>query len=201
MSTSEAILALETRGPKPTLISQELWIILNSPANVYVTDPDGKHIGTNPLTGEVVNEIEGATYTGPGTEPQEIKIPYPLKGRYDVQLVGTGTGTYTLTIKGVSSGMEVSSETIQGDITQGEIQETDLVLTSIVGELDLYVEEVALLGDMDKDGDVDYDDYALFRTAYGSCEGDANFNPDADLDADRCVTINDLRVLRTLVTR
>jgi hypothetical protein len=55
------------------------------------------------------------------------------------------------------------------------------------------------IGDLDLDFDVDYHDYLVFRTAYGSCEGDANFLPAADLDGDGCVTINDYRILRTLI--
>ena len=54
-------------------------------------------------------------------------------------------------------------------------------------------------GDLDCDRDVDYDDYLIFRTAYGSCRGDDNFLPAADLDGDGCVTINDYRIFRTLI--
>ena len=54
-------------------------------------------------------------------------------------------------------------------------------------------------GDLDGDSDVDYDDYLIFRTAYGSCSGDENFLPGADLDSDGCVTINDYRILRILM--
>jgi PKD repeat protein len=56
----------------------------------------------------------------------------------------------------------------------------------------------SISGDLDGDGDVDYGDYLLFRTAYGSCEGDANYMSGADLDGDNCVSINDYRILRTL---
>ncbi len=52
--------------------------------------------------------------------------------------------------------------------------------------------------DLNGDGVVDGDDYSVFKTAFGSCEGDANFIPGADLDGDGCITINDLRRLRTL---
>jgi hypothetical protein len=54
-------------------------------------------------------------------------------------------------------------------------------------------------GDLDGDGDVDYNDYLSFRAAYGACNGDSNFNPAADLDNDDCVTINDYRILRSLM--
>jgi len=64
----------------------------------------------------------------------------------------------------------------------------------------LLLGPIPLKGDLDGDGDVDYDDYLIFRTAYGSCSGDDNFIPTADLDGDTCVTINDYRILRTLIT-
>ncbi len=54
-------------------------------------------------------------------------------------------------------------------------------------------------GDLDSDGDVDYNDYLIFRTAYRSCTGDTNFIPGADLDGDGCVTINDYRIFRSLI--
>jgi hypothetical protein len=57
----------------------------------------------------------------------------------------------------------------------------------------------AVPGDLDGDGDVDYDDYLIFRTTYGVCEGNEKFIPKADLDTDGCVTINDYRILRTLI--
>ena len=59
--------------------------------------------------------------------------------------------------------------------------------------------EAGIPGDLDGDDDVDYDDYLIFRTAYGSCEGDPNFLTGADLDGDDCVTINDYRILRSLI--
>lgn len=58
---------------------------------------------------------------------------------------------------------------------------------------------VGLHGDLDGDADIDRDDYSIFSSAYGSCDGDANFIPGADLDRDGCVTINDYRIFRTLL--
>jgi parallel beta-helix repeat protein len=76
--------------------------------------------------------------------------------------------------------------------------------THEIGPIEEVVPEIGFAvvrqpGDLDGDGDVDYDDYLLFRTAYGSCSGDGNFIPEADLDGDGCVTINDYRILRTLM--
>ncbi len=58
----------------------------------------------------------------------------------------------------------------------------------------------AIPGDLDGDKDVDDDDYTIFRTAYGSCNGDDNFISAADLDDDGCITINDYRILRSLIS-
>ena len=57
-------------------------------------------------------------------------------------------------------------------------------------------------GDLDLDCDVDYDDYLIWRTAYGSCVFNgtsANYMEKADLDGDGCVTVNDYRIFRTLL--
>jgi len=92
---------------------------LASPANLLVTAPDGLRVGYDPSTGTVVNEIEGATYSGPGTEPQMITIPYPLPGVYIVDIIGTGMGTYTLTMEFVAPDGSITTGTYTGEIVQG----------------------------------------------------------------------------------
>ena len=46
-------------------------------------------------------------------------------------------------------------------------------------------------GDLDLDGDVDADDFALFLGAFGSCMGDPNYLDLADFDGDGCITLAD----------
>lgn len=50
-------------------------------------------------------------------------------------------------------------------------------------------------GDVDGDGDVDLSDLAALLGSFGSCAGDANFNPSADFDGNGCVELSDLAVL------
>jgi hypothetical protein len=54
-------------------------------------------------------------------------------------------------------------------------------------------------GDLNGDGKVDQADVVLFQQAYGSVRGDPNYNPDADFDGDGRVTVNDLRILRSIL--
>lgn len=49
-------------------------------------------------------------------------------------------------------------------------------------------------GDLDHDGDIDGNDFALFLQAFGSSSGQPAFNPDADLDNDGSVTLVDYQL-------
>ena len=64
-----------------------------------IVDPQGNRVGFDYVSGEIVNEILGALYNGPDTEPQLISISEPLNGDYTILLSGTGTGTYSLTVE------------------------------------------------------------------------------------------------------
>lgn len=100
-----------------------LRITAHSPVNILVTDPSGARVGYDPATGEVVNEIPGAMYSGPGTEPQIITIPSPLPGVYIIDRYGIGTGPYTIAIESVASdGTVIHSETWTGTASPGELE-------------------------------------------------------------------------------
>jgi hypothetical protein len=103
-----------------TRVNQGAVFTLHSPANLYVTDAQGRHTGVDPVTGQVVLEIPGSEYSGPGTEPQTISIPDATEGDYSVQLVGTGTGNYHLDILGADQGGELRSTVLGDTISTGE---------------------------------------------------------------------------------
>lgn len=50
-------------------------------------------------------------------------------------------------------------------------------------------------GNLNDDGLIDLTDLAELLTAYGACEGDANFLPEADINNDKCVELTDLAYL------
>ena len=105
-----------------------LRITADSPVNIRVTDLNGLQVGYDPVSGTII-EILGATYSGPGTEPQEITIPNPAVGTYRVDAFGTGTGAYTITMESFASdGALVDSEVWTGIAEPGEqyTQEVEL---------------------------------------------------------------------------
>jgi parallel beta-helix repeat protein len=79
-----------------TVVPSRLKVSLYSPANLLITDPSGRRIGADPATGQSVNEIPGAFYSGPDAEPEQIIIPNPIIGSYSIALKGTTSGCYTL---------------------------------------------------------------------------------------------------------
>ncbi len=46
-------------------------------------------------------------------------------------------------------------------------------------------------GDIDGDGDVDMDDFYLWEEAYGTHDGDSDYNPIADLNYDGIINFDD----------
>jgi hypothetical protein len=79
----------------------------HSPINLLVTDPIGRQVGYDPISHSVVNEIPYATYSGPGSEPQEIVIPNSINGTYEVDAIGTDTGPYTISVESLDSNSSV----------------------------------------------------------------------------------------------
>ncbi len=53
-----------------------------------------------------------------------------------------------------------------------------------------------ICGDIDNDQDVDINDYWMFVSAFGACVGSPNYNAEADLDGDGCVTLVDYQAWR-----
>lgn len=112
-----------------------------SPIDIQIVSPSGKRIGKDFETGEVVNEINGAFYTGYRTDNEFVTIPNPEDGEYRILTQGTGSGDYrieatkitedpdtgeakesTATLHGTTSPsvQEEQSITIENDTVRGE---------------------------------------------------------------------------------
>lgn len=97
-----------------------LLIQLLSPIDMVITTPDGKRMGKNFETGEEYNEIPGAFYSGYQGSEEYITIPNPLDGEYKVEVQGTGSGKYGVTVSNISDN-NVSESNFTGQ-TAPELQ-------------------------------------------------------------------------------
>jgi len=95
--------------------------VLGSPADLFVVDPEGRGVGFDFVSQQVVNEIPSAVYSGQGTDPQVIWIQNNLLGEYDVYVIGTETGPYDLTIDFSEHGASVDTQEITGETVEGAV--------------------------------------------------------------------------------
>ncbi|MDH5389815.1 MAG: hypothetical protein OEX10_01490 [Candidatus Bathyarchaeota archaeon] len=121
-------LDLQTKTDELQVTPEAFMATMFSPANLYVTDPENKHIGADPTTGEYVNEISGAFYSGLGSHPQRIVIPDPLDGVYDIKVIGTSTGEYTLVVE-LATVEQTTTHSYTGNISVGQILESQATMS------------------------------------------------------------------------
>jgi hypothetical protein len=112
---------------EPVLASMS--ILVASPADVLVKDPQGHRIGYDFKSGSTLSEISNATYSGPGTEPQVVVISNPLIGTYSITLAGRESGTYELAIE-YDTAEQTVIQSFTGVISQAESREYSAVLSS-----------------------------------------------------------------------
>jgi len=102
-----------------------------SPIDIQVVAPDGKRTGKNFETGEIINEITGAFYSGFDTDNEFLTIPNPVDGEYKVLTQGTENGTYKIEAKKIAENTEtgIASEStakIEGAATTGQEEEKEV---------------------------------------------------------------------------
>jgi len=98
-----------------------LVFLVWSPADVLVTDPLGRSVGYDPATGQIVNEIPGAFYTGNGSDEEFVIIPGDLEGDYTVTASGTGTGLYAISAHRVDGTGVQDIGIVSGTIAPGQV--------------------------------------------------------------------------------
>src|SRR3989344_7950462 len=87
----------------PDILNLKLIIIkILSPADLLVIAPYGKKIGKDFATGQEINEIPNAFYTGFTTNTEYVTILNPLDGEYKILNQGTGSGAYTVETEYIS---------------------------------------------------------------------------------------------------
>jgi hypothetical protein len=86
----------------------------NTPADLLVVNPRGERTGFDPATRAAIAQIRQASYdsappstqTDEDPEPESLERKFmlvtPAEGRYEVDVVGHGTGRYTLEVRMVA---------------------------------------------------------------------------------------------------
>ncbi|MFY9462322.1 MAG: PQQ-binding-like beta-propeller repeat protein [Candidatus Sungiibacteriota bacterium] len=131
-NASREIVEILTGQPPTTVVTispikKLLSIFGLSPIDILVTAPDGKRIGKDFATGQEVNEIDGAFYTGFNTPNENISIPNPLDGEYKVKTQGTGSGSYTVAADYMTDDISVAKD-FTAQTLPGLVTEVDLTL-------------------------------------------------------------------------
>ncbi|MFZ2303486.1 MAG: YncE family protein [Minisyncoccia bacterium] len=138
-STANIFTYLDT----PKLVANSMHIALASPAELLITDPQGRKLGKDPVTGTVYNEIPNAIYMNDGPivtsdidldqsqihETKEISIETPVDGNYQLQVIGTGTGSYTLDSLAYDYNGDSHSQTLAGNTQPAFVDEYSLNFT------------------------------------------------------------------------
>lgn len=119
-------------GPEYTVIDPSgVTIRLHSPAELLVTDPQGRRLGVDPSLGQRYQEIPSSYYqdisladleTGEAGEiTKELTFGTPLDGEYVLDVIGTGSGTYAVEIDAVDEAMNDSLRVVEDiPVTMGE---------------------------------------------------------------------------------
>ncbi len=128
------------------LRAASVMVVAHSPINLLVTDPNCRRIGYDPISQSVINEIPGATYSGPGSEPQNISIPNSINGTYIVNAIGTASGPYTIHMDSLDvNGSVIDGDTMQGTAIPGVQREEEIRLDPdgiMILQHDLEVESI-----------------------------------------------------------
>jgi alpha-tubulin suppressor-like RCC1 family protein len=140
-----------------------------SPANLYVTDPMGRHVGVDPLSGITVNEVPGAFFSGPNSYPQFISLA-DAEGPWGVSAIGTGTGAYTLQVASYGSESDVITQAA-GSTVPGQMDSFVAVGTAPGAAVQLMV-------DTDHDGMPD--SFELAHPCLNSSAADGTTDADGD---------------------
>jgi PKD repeat protein len=105
-----------------------------SPVETVGVDPDGRKVGYDVATGTVVTDVAGSSYlpqpvwadpTGvlPTRPPGRLlTIPHAVSGRYRFQMIATGDGPFTLSVRARNAGGDlVVNESVTGTVTTGQV--------------------------------------------------------------------------------
>jgi len=129
---------IEGQFPIPNIQHKhDMLMMIQSPVVLWITAPDGTHAGYDPVSNTPVNEFPSA-FSNKGDEPFYFYIPQLSPGEYHIDIIGTESGSYTLTITDIDpAGTKKDITTITGQTTAGKI-ESFIVTVPESGDIVVY---------------------------------------------------------------
>ncbi|MFP4439931.1 MAG: cellulose binding domain-containing protein [Chloroflexaceae bacterium] len=96
-------------------------VVSACPVNLLITDPQGRRLGFDPATGQVLREIPHSIYTIPGSEPQIVVMANPQSGTYQVTAGGYADGEFALRADYIANNGAFLLDGFAGTTTAGQI--------------------------------------------------------------------------------
>ena len=125
VTDAQKVVIKELTGAEPmeevrlNLFQKFFMVRIFSPADFVVIAPNGERLGKDFSSGQTINEIKGAFYSGFDSDIEFAVIPDPTDGEYRVELQGTGEGAYKLSVSFIDEDKEIDKE-FSGDIQNGQ---------------------------------------------------------------------------------
>jgi len=110
-------------------------VLVFSPIDIQIISPNGRRVGKDFSNNSIINEIDGAFYTGFDTENEFITIPNPEDGEYKILTQGTDSGEYKIEVAKISENENdpqdatESAVEITGTATFGSEEESSVTIT------------------------------------------------------------------------
>lgn len=145
----------------------------------------------------------------PISETPSVGMQYTLVSKISRGGIPVNSAKVTFEIlsgphQGLSSSTFSNPEGLSNFSFTGNTSGYDTIIASVDlendGEIDaakqVSVEWVAIdiCGDLNNDGLVDTNDYNIFLSSFGRCEGQEHYNPACDQDGDKCITFIDYQM-------
>lgn len=102
-------------------VGASLSILTDCPINLLITDPQGRRLGYDATTGQVLREIPNAVYTSPNLEPQLVFIADPVPGTYTITAVGYDSGPYVIRADQIQADAVTPREIFFGETSAGQV--------------------------------------------------------------------------------
>ena len=123
-----------------------LFVVAHSPVELLVTDPSGRRTGLDPANNIEYQDIPASSYgvdsieddvdpltSGPTPETKSFEALTPMAGTYTVDVIGTGSGPYTLDFLAYDTAYALTSTTLAGTALPGVTGRYKVVYSSVLG--------------------------------------------------------------------